>query len=145
MNKPPETITIPRSPQCPKCQSNNYQTAPELGEPFVIFHDRICSDCDQRYSVPVPKWASLTMTVLGPLIMLGSIAAAIYALFEHPSGRAAFVCTLIFIGGGGLTYLGIQTYRTPDLARVLTVCANCGKYLPAPENKRCPHCLAQWR
>ena len=144
MTKPPSNQTVLRSTACPKCRSTSRKVAPDLGEPFVIFHDKICLDCDTRYSLPVPKWASLTMSALGPLVMLGGAALAIFSLLERPSGKAAFVSMLLIGCGGALAFLGIKTFKNPNTPRTIIVCSSCGKYLPSTTSGRCPHCRAKW-
>ncbi|PHS03222.1 MAG: hypothetical protein COA78_18600 [Blastopirellula sp.] len=67
-------VEILISKACPKCESSAFKTV--RPENWVAFkNDHICLDCNTRYSLPTPIWASLTFLALGLFILVACIVS----------------------------------------------------------------------
>ena len=55
-----------QKPACPLCGSTICRTAPiKETDVLVIVRDRICCDCGNRYTPPVPVWTPVGLFVAG--------------------------------------------------------------------------------
>ncbi len=95
----------PISLNCPKCGSFTYQFAkPEHA--FALRPDRICSDCDTRYTPPVPVWGRVLYVIFGIGALVGCGIGAVEMFKE---GNAYFPIAILgaVLGGGGCIYQAI--------------------------------------
>ena len=57
------------SESCPSCSSTEYRKV--RPERFIAYvYDRVCLNCNTRYSPPTPKWASIVF-MTGGILLLG--------------------------------------------------------------------------
>jgi len=84
----PESIQqiVPVSKVCPKCGGTNYtKRKPRATVAFVF--DRVCSDCNTRYSPPTPTCASIVFLLVGLALTMMGLLSVIGALFlGNPTG-----------------------------------------------------------
>ena len=65
--RPEPRVPIPLARQCPKCAGKKYRKVrPQARVTFV--NDRVCLECDTRYSPPTPPWAAVVFVVAGALL-----------------------------------------------------------------------------
>jgi hypothetical protein len=65
---PRSSYPAPPSKVCPKCGSKKYRSAP-AGDSLVIQKERICKECETRYSPPIPPWAPFGAMLAGAAVL----------------------------------------------------------------------------
>ena len=85
---------VPLARQCPKCEGRRYRRArPRARVAFVM--DRICLDCETRYSPPTPTWAAIVFMVAGTVL----VGVGLLDLLLLAGSRNAFVVPSIIVDG----------------------------------------------
>jgi hypothetical protein len=66
------TGPFPNSEVCPKCSSANYRRVRPVAQ-LAWKWDRVCRECETRFTPPVPRWGGFLYIFVGSLITLPSI------------------------------------------------------------------------
>ena len=116
-----------RSTTCPNCGLAKYRNVAPESAHFV--YDRICKDCDTRYTPPTPNWMAAIGISAGLLILAitGAMLVGAVALNEGPpvidmGDGAKLIAGIVFLvtAGGTAVIAGVRHFRsgnqTTDLA-----------------------------
>src|SRR5947209_227742 len=80
----PEKAVKPKvARSCPSCGCDRYQKARPRGV-VAFIKDRICAECQTRYTPPTPIWAAWVFVAAGSLLA-GTMALAILLRAADPS------------------------------------------------------------
>jgi hypothetical protein len=67
------------SPVCPRCGATEHRKV--RPRTLVAFaNDRVCLECDTRYTPPTPLWAALAFLAVGAVLGLAGLAGVTIAL-----------------------------------------------------------------
>ena len=106
---PQGTGPYPIASSCPKCGDKAYRLArPEM---FIAFRwDRVCKECETRYTPPTPQWAAILFLLVGVILAgIGGMSIGLAA------PRGSFPVCGGFLGFLGLLSLahGIRSLKSP--------------------------------
>ena len=107
-----------RSKTCPQCGSVNYRNvAPETAH---LVYDRICRECDTRYTPPTPNWmaaagvfAGLAILAIMGVVLIGVAqnAGALGFGIGDAFKLAAAIVFFVSVGGAGVI-AGVRHFRS---------------------------------
>jgi len=99
------------SDSCPSCNATSFKRVSDWSV-FTLRSARECTDCDQRYLPPVPKWVTVTSIVAGAVVFLGSLVAGLdpgSTFFgDRVDGIVRIKCWIIMAWGALFAGLGIK-------------------------------------
>ena len=99
---------------CPACGSVEYR--PIRPDGWVTYApDRICTGCGMRYTPPTPRWAAVTLVLVGSAMLLGAVASVLTRL---ATGNLLAIVTgvsdvLVGLLGGIAVRYGVRVLRRP--------------------------------
>lgn len=105
---------VPVAQVCPKCSSGNHKRVKPRA--WVAFRwDRVCKECQTRYTPPTPTWAALLFLLAGSLLTgVGFLGVAFAILRGDPVAIPTAVCEG-FVGAIGCAAVvhGIRSLIKP--------------------------------
>jgi hypothetical protein len=98
--------TLPIAVRCPGCGSDKYRKVnPKATVAFT--KDRVCLNCQTRYTPPTPLWGSITFIVAGGLLALTMALSAFVRLAVGGANPCGVVGLVIEIALGIMGLLGL--------------------------------------
>lgn len=73
----------PVSANCPQCGSESYKRVKPDAE-LAFAYDRVCKECDTRYTPPTPGWARGVYAGLGLVFLVAGVGLGFWFLSEEP-------------------------------------------------------------
>jgi len=113
-----EKRQYPVSKVCPQCGQQRYTTA-KPGTWVAFRLDRICTDCESRYTPPTPQWASVLFIVAGVTLLVCAPLFGLTVISAAGGGFLAFVLLSGPLALGGLVAVnhGVRTLNEQAAAK----------------------------
>lgn len=91
--------------RCPECGGGKYKSVKP--DRYVAFmQDRVCLNCQTRYVIPTPKWASVVFLVVGlPLALASAFQIAVLTMNPGVGFPVGFFISGV-LGFAGLASVG---------------------------------------
>lgn len=103
--------------ECPECGSTTYRNVAPESAHFV--YDRICDECETRYTPPTPTWMAVVGVCTAVTILLIIVTFFTLAFVQGPPGLVGVgdlvtVIVVIVIPAGAAVLGGVRHFRDPN-------------------------------